>query len=116
MTLVEVLIATFILGLVAIGMVEFFARGRGGFDQEERKRVGTMLVQDALERTVALPYASIVDWGEQRTISSVDYTIAVTTQTDVPEADVKTVLCTVTWALSPTDNRQASLTTFVYDN
>jgi len=116
MTLVEILIATLILGIVAIGMVEFFARGRAGFDHEERKRVGTLLVQEALERTVARPYLQVVDWGEQRTISSVDYAISVTTQTDVPEQDMKTVLCTVAWDISPTEQRAAQLTTFVFDN
>jgi len=116
MTLIEIMIATLILGIVAIGMVEFFARGHMGFDQEERKRVGTLLVQEALERTVAQPYAQIGPWGEQRTIASVDYAISVTTQTDVPDQDMKSILCTVTWDMTATDTRNASLVTFVYDN
>ncbi len=110
------MIATVILGIVAIGMVEFFAKGRMGFQQEERKRVGTQLVQEALERTVSQPYAQVVDWGERRTIASVDYAISVTTQTDVPELDMKTILCTVAWDISPSNARTASLVTFVYDN
>ncbi len=110
------MIATVILGIVAIGMVEFFASGRMGFEQEERKRVGTLLVQEALERTVAQPYAQVTPWTEQRTIGSITYTISVATQTDVPERDMKTVVGIVTWNVTPVARRSASLTTLVYSN
>ena len=116
MTLIEIMVATLILGFVAIGMAEFFARGRTGFDHEEHKRVGILLAQEALERTVALPYAQVGPWSESHTISSTQYLIAVTTQTDVPQPDLKTVRCVVTWNESPTATRTASLVTFVYDN
>jgi len=110
------MIATLILGIVAIGMVEFFTSGRMGFDQEERKRVGTLLAQEALERTVALPYDQIIPWTEQRTVGSVVYEIAVTTQSDVPESDMKTILGIVTWNMTPTVTRTASLATFIDSN
>ena len=115
-SLIEIMVATVILSFVAIGTAEFFVRGRTGFDQEERKRVGTLLAQEALERTVALPYPQIDDWLEQRTVGVVDYTIAVTSQLNVPEPDIKTVRCTVTWNATPTAERSASLVTMVYDN
>ncbi|MDO9170891.1 MAG: hypothetical protein Q7W29_03570 [bacterium] len=110
------MIATLILSFVAVGTAEFFARGRTGFDMEEHKRVGILLAQEALERTVALPYPQIGPWGEQRTVASVVYVIAVTTQADVPESDITTVRCNVTWNATSTATRTASLATFVYDN
>jgi hypothetical protein len=110
------MVATLILSIVAIGTAEFFVRGRVGFDQEERKRVGSLLAQEALERTVVLPYPQINAWLEQRTVGTVDYTISVTAQTNVPEPDIKTVRCTVTWNATPTVERTASLATYVYDN
>lgn len=115
-SLIEIVIATLILSFVAIGMAEFFTRGRIGIDQEEHKRVATMLAQEALERTVALGYDQIGTWGEQRTIGAVDYVIAVTAQADVPELDMKSVLCDVTWDVSTTETRTASLATLVYDH
>ncbi len=115
-SLIEIVVATLILSFVAIGMAEFFARGRAGIDQEEHLRVGILLAQEALERTVEQPYPQIVPWGEQRTIGSVVYVIAVTTQTDVPETDIKTVRCDVTWNATQTATRAASLATYVYDN
>jgi Tfp pilus assembly protein PilV len=115
-SLIEIVVATLILSIVAIGMAEFFARGRAGFDREEHKRVGILLAQEALERTVALPYAQIGPWTELRTIATVDYDIAVTTAADDPEADITTVRCAVTWNATPTSTRTASLATLVYDN
>lgn len=115
-SLIEIVIATLILSFVAVGMAEFFARGRTGFDLEEHKRAGILLAQEALERTVTQPYPQIGPWGEQRTIASVVYVIAVTTQTDVPESDIKTVRCDVTWNATSTTTRTATLATFVYDN
>lgn len=115
-SLIEIMVATVILSFVAIGTAEFFVRGRTGFDQEERKRVGVQLAQEALERTVALPYPQIDAWIEARTVGTVDYTIAVTAQTNVPEPDIKTVRCTVTWNATPTSERTTSLVTLVYDN
>ncbi|MBK6900837.1 MAG: type II secretion system protein [bacterium] len=116
MSLIEIMVATVILSFVAIGTAEFFVRGRTGFDQEERKRVGVQLAQEALERTVALPYPQIDAWIEARTVGTVDYTIAVTSQMNVPEPDIKTVRCTVTWNATPTSERTTSLVTLVYDN
>jgi len=113
--IVEIVIATLILSIAAIGVGDFFASGRAAFDQEERKRVGTLLAQEALERTVAQAYADIGPWTEFRTIASVDFTITVSTQTNVPEQDIKTIHCDVTWNVNPTDTRTASLETFVYD-
>lgn len=115
-SLIEIMVATVILSFVAIGTTEFFVRGRTGFDQEERKRVGALLAQEALERTVALPYPQIDAWLEMRTVGTVDYTISVTAQTNVPEPDIKTVRCTVTWDATPTSERTTSLVTLVYDN
>ena len=115
-SLLEVIIATMILGFVAVGMVEFFAKGRIWFDQEEHKRVATLLAQDALERTVARPYSQINNWSEDRKVSYIPYHITVTTQVNSPETDIKTIWSTVTWQATATAQRNVSLSTFVYSN
>jgi Tfp pilus assembly protein PilV len=114
--LLEVLIGTLLLSIVILGMVEFFSKGRKWFDQEERKRVATQLAQEAIERAHALPYADIAPWSEQRTIASVVYAMAVTSQANVPESEIKTVRSTVTWRATPTAQRSVSLVTLVYDH
>ena len=116
-SLVEIIIASFLVGVVSLGMVEFFARGRGAFDQEERKRVATLLAQDALEKTRATDYALIATLSPStRTIANVTYTIDVTVQTDVPDIDIKTISSTVTWEARPSINRSVRLDTMVYNN
>jgi len=115
-TLVEIMVATLILGIVALGMAQFFANGRIGFDREERKRVATLLAQEALERTVALSYDQINAWSELRTIDTVDYRISILADVDVPERNMKTVTSTVSWRSMRTGARSATLVTMVYDN
>ncbi len=114
--LIEIVVATLILSFVAIGMAEFFARGRIGFDREERKRVATLLAQEALERTVSRTYDQMDPWSETRTVDSVDYTISVTTQANAPELDLKTIRCDVSWNATATATRTASLETIVFAN
>ncbi len=116
MTLIEIVIAILILAIMAIGMSQFFTRGRIGFGHEEQKRIGVLLAQEALERTVSRPYTQIIDWSELRTIDATNYTVAVTTLVDAPEQDMKTIHCTVTWNLTPQETRSASLETFVFEN
>jgi hypothetical protein len=112
-SLVEIMISVLILSFVSIGMAEFFANGRVGFDREEHKRVATLLAQEALERTVVQSYPEIGPWSEQRTIDSRDYTIAVSTFTNTPEIGLKTVQSDVTWFVTSSDTRAVSLVTFV---
>jgi Tfp pilus assembly protein PilV len=113
-SLIEIIIATLILGFVVIGLTQFFARGRYWFDQEERKRVATLLAQEACERTVALGYPQIANWNETRKVSYLPYSIAVTVQTDTPEPEIKTIRSTVTWQAKPTVTRSVSLATMVF--
>lgn len=113
-SLIEIIISTLILGIVAIGLIEFFARGRVLFDQEEHKRVATLLAQDALERTVAGTYDQVISWSENRKIASISYAIAVTVQSDVPQMNLKTVRSVVTWKAKPTVSRTVSLATMVF--
>ena len=115
-SLLEIVIASFLVGVVSLGMVEFFARGRGAFDQEERKRVATLLAQDALEKARGTDYALIAPSSQTRTIANVAYTIAVTVQSDSPEVNIKTVRSVVTWRATPTAMRSVSLLTMVYNN
>jgi len=112
-SLVEIMIAVLILSFVGIGMAEFFANGRVGFDRQEHKRLAVLLAQEALERTVVQPYPQIGPWSEQRSIDSMDYTITVSTLPDVPEPGLKTVQSDVTWPAGPSDTQTVSLVTFV---
>ena len=112
-SLVEIMIAVLILSFVSLGMVEFFASGRIGFDREEHRRVATLLAQEALERTVALPFPQITTWSEQRTVSRVVYTTMVTSQNNAPDIGMKTVQSSVTWNATPTSTRTVSLLTYV---
>jgi Tfp pilus assembly protein PilV len=113
--LLEIVVATLILGVITLGFGQFLARGRYWFDQEERKRVATLLAQEALERTSALPYAQIGPWTERRVIASIPYAINVTTQSNVPETEMQTVRCIVTWPATPLTQRSVSLATLAYD-
>lgn len=115
-SLLEIVISTLIIGLLAIGIVEFFAKGRVWFDQEERKRVATLLAQESLERTISRPYASISNWTETRRIGATPYSIAVSVQNDAPEMHLTTVRSSVSWQANPTAQRSVSLATLVYDN
>jgi hypothetical protein len=111
-----VVVATLLLGLVALGLVEFFAKGRFWFDQEESKRVATLLAQEAMERTVAQEYPAIQSWGEERTISRRPYTVRVGVVEDSPEPQIKTVQATVEWAAAAGARRTVSLATMVYEH
>jgi Tfp pilus assembly protein PilV len=114
--LLEVMIATLILTIVVLGMVEFFAKGRKGFDMEERKRVATLLAQEAVERTTARPYDQIAPWSENRTVANIVYAVTVATVENQPESEMKTIRSTVTWQATPTAQRSVSLATLVYDH
>jgi Tfp pilus assembly protein PilV len=115
-SLIEIVIATLIVGLLAIGIVEFFAKGRVWFDQEEHKRVATLLAQESLERTISKSYATIASWTETRRVGPANYTVAVTVQSNIPATNLKTVRSSVTWRATPTAQRSVSLATVVYDN
>jgi Tfp pilus assembly protein PilV len=115
-SLLETVIATLIVGLLAVGLVEFFAKGRVWFDQEERKRVATLLAQESLERTIAKPYAEIAGWSESRRVETTPYAVTVTVQTGTPQADLKTVRSVVAWQARGGAQRSVSLATLVFDN
>jgi type II secretory pathway pseudopilin PulG len=112
-SLIEIIVATLIVSFIAIGTVEFFAKGRFWFDQEERKRVATQLAQEAIEKTTATAYTAIANWSETRTIASVSYAIAVTVTNDQPETGMKTVRSAVTWIARGNATRTVDLTTMV---
>ena len=116
--LLEIVVATLIFSIVAIGLVEFFAKGRVWFDQEEHKRVATLLAQDALERTVSSSYADIADWNETRTVDHVQYRVSVTVEVNPPSmADMKRIWSVVTWRAKPTAaDRTVSLASAVFNH
>jgi hypothetical protein len=113
-SLIEVIVATLILGLFSIQTVEFFARARFWFDQEERKRIATLLAQEALEKT-GVPYADVVPRTDLRSIASIQYTIVVTVQGNTPDFGVNTVRCVVSWWALPSVSRAVTLASLVYD-
>lgn len=115
-SLIETVIAALILTIVSLGMVRFFAGGRVLFDQEEQKRVASLLAQEALESTLSRPYASIGAWSGERQIASVDYSIDVTVDRDVPESDIATIRCSVSWNVTEEAVRTTTLGTYVYDH
>jgi Tfp pilus assembly protein PilV len=114
--LVEVIVSTLLLSLVALGLVEFFAKGRFWFDQEEDKRVATLLAQEAMERTLAAGYPAIQSWAEERTVSRLPYTLRVAVLEDVPEPQIKTIRATVQWTAAAGAPRSVSLATLAYDH
>jgi hypothetical protein len=113
-SLLEVIVATLILGIFSIETVEFFARARYWFDQEERKRVATFLAQEALEKS-GVPFANLIPRIEVRSIASVQYSIAVMVQGNTPDIRINTIRCTVTWIARPGVPRSVSLASLAYD-
>ena len=113
-SLIEVAIATLILGIFSIETVEFFARARFWFDQEERKRVATLLAQEALEKT-GVPFADLMPRCELRSIASIQYIIVVAVQNGTPEPGVNTGRCVVTWCALPGVSRSVSLASLLFD-
>jgi len=114
-SILEVMIAAFLVGVVSLMLVEFFARGRYSIDQEERKRTATLLAQDALEQATATNYALIDNWNEQRTVANVQYAIAVTVDEDAPDPGMKSVQSSVTWQAAGGTPRNVTLNTIVYN-
>jgi hypothetical protein len=112
--LIEVVVATLILGLFSIETVEFFARARYWFDQEERKRVATLLAQESLERN-GVPFVNVLPRTEMHIIASIQYRVAVTVQANTPDLGVNTVHCIVSWWAKPSIERTVSLATIVFD-
>jgi Tfp pilus assembly protein PilV len=115
-SLLEIIIATLLVSITVLALVAFFAKGRVWFDHEEHKRVATLLAQEAMERSVSMPFAQILPWQEQRTVAMVRYSIAVTMEENTPEPDMKTVRSRVTWSATPSAQRSVSLATLVHNH
>lgn len=110
------MIGALIVAIIAIQMVAFFARGRHWFDQEERKRVATLIAQEALEQISSADYADVASWTKYRTVSGVSYETSVIVVNDDPKPDMKTVRVVVSWPASASDDRTLSISTSIYDN
>jgi prepilin-type N-terminal cleavage/methylation domain-containing protein len=114
-SLIEVVLATVILTVVAVGLVTYFAQGRVWFDHEEHKRVATQLAQDSLERTIARGYEDIGAWRETRDVAGVEYTIEVDVTVNSPDQDMKTIESVVWWNQTTQAKRSVSLVTMVWE-
>jgi type II secretory pathway pseudopilin PulG len=112
--LIEAMVAVIIIGLTAVLLIVFLVRGHYWFAQEKEKREATLLAQESLERTVALPYDAIAAWEEERKVGSVNYEIQVAVVENTPDAGLKSVHATVTWSTGSTGNRNVSLATLVH--
>ena len=115
-TLLEAMIGSLIVAIIAIQMITFFARGRHWFDQEERKRVATLIAQEALEQAAIADYGDVAPWTKHRTVAGVRYETTVTVQNNVPETNMKTVRVVVSWPVTANDDRTVSISTSIYDN
>jgi len=114
-SLLEVMIAVLIVSIVSVAMSVFFARGRFLFDQEEHKRAGTLIAQQALERAKGMSYADVAAWSDTLVVANITYNLAVSVQAGTPAADMKTVRAVTTWRVTPTADRSVSLATLLYD-
>jgi Tfp pilus assembly protein PilV len=113
-SLIEIVLATLIMGIVVVGMVSYLSGGRSRLMQEEHKRAATQLAQEAMERTVARSYPAIAAWTETRHVTGTTYTITVTVQTDTPDPGVKSIRALVTWPVGSA-SRNVTLDTMVYN-
>lgn len=114
--LVEVMVASLIVTLVAVGLIGFFAQGRVWIDHEERKRTATLLAQEALEHTMTVDYDAISPWSSTRDIDSVAYSVIVTVAEDTPETSVKTISSTASWQATQSARRSVTLVTMKFDD
>jgi type II secretory pathway pseudopilin PulG len=115
-TLLEAMIGALIVAIISIQMIAFFARGRQWFDQEEHKRVATLIAQEALEQAASADYVDVVPWTKHRTVAGIRYETTVTVLNNVPETDMKTVRVVVSWPATATSDRTVSISTSIYDN
>ena len=118
-TLIEILIAVFILTVALIGLISVTVMIINGNDFSRRTTTATTLAKDRLEQVKRLPYNSVTAgtttdyWNADSTTgSSGAYFTRTTTVTDnTPTANMKTVVVQVQWNWGGT--RQVTLRTII---
>lgn len=109
-TLVEILIAIFILAfaLLAVAQMQIMAIRGNAFANKTTTAV--ILAQDKIEELKGLSYSSVVDEDPYLDSSGV-YTIDLDVDDNTPATDLKTVEVTVTW--QDATSHQVSLDTII---
>ena len=109
--LIEVMVTTFIVMIIMLGMVAFHFLGRVSIDREEMKRVALSMAEARLESFQIAPPDSIRTRTDSRVVSGVPFTMVTTVQNNMPEAGMKGVTVTVTWPVTTSTNRSLALYT-----
>lgn len=96
-SLLEVLIATVLLSILATQVAAFMARGRVAILEEGRKRTAIHLAQTELEKFESLPTALMTSSSRTVTSGSWSYTVQTTVTPATPVADMNSVTVRVNW-------------------
>jgi Tfp pilus assembly protein PilV len=117
-TLVEIMIAVFVLTVALIGLISVTVMIINGNDFSRRMTTATTLAKDKLEQVKRLPYTSVTagttDYfnADSSAGSSGAYFTRVMTVTDnIPAANMRTVQVVVSWNWGGT--RQVTLRTII---
>lgn len=98
LTLLETLIASFLVIILVTGMATFVGRGRASILEEGRKRAAVELAQGELERIEKLSPPQIIATTRDEVVDSHTFHLATVITPDVPDAGMKDVRVTVTWS------------------
>jgi hypothetical protein len=96
-SVMETLLATFLVSILAVEVASFFARGRTAILEEGRKRDAVQFAQGELERLETLPLAELIDETKSVTVDGVVYQLSTHVTPDLPEVNMKQVAVTVNW-------------------
>ena len=76
MTLVEVMIAVLILGIVAVGSVAFFLHARVAIEQAANRRTATQIARERLERARNAGYSVVANAKSEVVVDGTTYSWA----------------------------------------
>ena len=96
-SVLESLIATFLVSILAVEVAGFFARGRAAILEEGRKRDAVQVAQGELERLETTPLDELIEYTRSVTVDGVAYSLATHVTADQPETGMKEVEVIVDW-------------------
>jgi Tfp pilus assembly protein PilV len=96
-SLLETLVATFLLSILAVEAAGFFARGRAAILEEGKKRDAVELAQGELERLEITPIGLIEEGSRNVTVDGFTYALKSQVTADSPEPGMKEVEVTIDW-------------------
>jgi hypothetical protein len=97
LSVLETLIATFLVSLVVVEVAAFFGRGRSAILEEGRKRDAVQVAQGELERLEIKPLAEITAGTKTIVVHGTSYNLTTQVTTDLPENGMKQVQLVVDW-------------------